>query len=197
MQNAGGNEVFSSFTSSIPQGTQDMISEARAKIFNLDYLRSLKVFLGIGEEKPFYLERSLSLIVPRLSHNLNFFYLNYLIITGILFLLTLLISPSAIIVIGLLALAWMSVIKATLEGSCTVKGFTLSQRQASLAMSVVSLFVFIYLLSNIFWWTLASSGFLVGVHSFLRDASIHKDEEDKIEMIGDMVDGEDTAFLNP
>jgi len=85
MKNAGGNEFFSSVTSSIPQGTQDMISEAKSKIFNLDYLRSLKVFLGIGEEKPFYLERSLTLILPRLSHNLNFFYLNYMIITGILF----------------------------------------------------------------------------------------------------------------
>ena len=39
-----------------------------------------------------------------------------------LFCLTLLISPSAIIGMGLLGFAWMAVIRATSEGSMQVKG---------------------------------------------------------------------------
>lgn len=197
VQSVGGNEFVSKVTSSIPQGTRELILEAKTKFFKLDYLRSLKTFLGVGEEKPFYLEFSLSLIIPRVTHNLKFFYMNYMLITGTLFFLTLLISPSAIIVIGLLALTWITVIKSTIEGSYTIKGYTFSQRQVYSIMLFVSLLIFIYLLSNIFWWTLGSSGFLVGIHSFLRDASIHKDEGDKIKMTGDMIDSEDTIFLNP
>jgi len=66
-------------------------------------------------------------------------------------------------------------------------------------MSVVSVVVLMYLLSHIFWWTLFSSGFLISLHVLLRDASMHKDEEDKIDMTGDLdLDTtEDAAFLNP
>ena len=39
-----------------------------------------------------------------------------------------------------------------------------------------------------------TSGFLVGAHAILRDASMHKDEEDKMDMVGDL--GEDASFLN-
>ena len=75
----------------------------------------------------------------------------------------------------------------------------LTQKQASIAMSVVSVFVLLNVLSHVFWWTLGSSGCIIGVHAFLRDASMHKDEEDKIEMTGDVnIDaGEDASFLNP
>ena len=106
----------------LPQGTQDIFADAKNKIFNRQQLRSPTVFFGIGEEKPFYLERVPSLITERLKHNVKFFYLNYILVTGILFCLTLLISPSAIIGIGLLGFAWMAVIKATAEGSMNVKG---------------------------------------------------------------------------
>ena len=50
-------------------------------------------------------------------------------------------------------------------------------------MAAISAIVLIYLLSGIFWWTLLSSGLLVALHAFLRDASIHKvlDDEDDLE----------------
>lgn len=76
----------------------------------------------MGEEKPFYLERVPSLVTERLRHNLSFFYLNYILITTVLFCLTMITSPSAIIGIGLLGFAWMAVIRATSEGSVQVKG---------------------------------------------------------------------------
>ena len=75
-------------------------------------------------------------------------------------------------------------------------GITVSQKQAYVGMSVVSVVVLFYLLSHIFWWTMFTSGFLVGTHAALRDASMHKDEEDKVAMSGDLsLEEEQSAFL--
>jgi len=118
-------------------------------------------------------------------------------VTTVLFCLTLLISPSAIIGIGLLGFAWVAVIRATSEGSVQIKGITITQKQASIGMGALSVLVLIWLLSHIFWMTLATSGFLCGVHLLLRDASMHKDEEDKVVMQGDLsLDEEEATFLN-
>ena len=71
------------------------------------------------------------------------------------------------------------------------------QQTATIFMGVISVFVLLYLLSGIFWWTLFTSGFFVAVHLFLRDASMHKDMEDVAAMEGDLtIGGEDAAFLN-
>jgi len=198
----GGNEMFSNVSASIPQGTKDYISTAKSKFLNRDNLRSVTVFFGAGEETPFFLEKNPTLMVERLRHNLAFFYLNYMLLTGVLFCLTLLISPKAIIGMALLAVAWTFVIRATQDGSCQVYGIVVSQKQATIGMSAASIFALCFLLSNVFWWTIGSGGLLVGTHCLLRDASMHKDEEDKVEMTGDMGGGigsgaEDAAFLNP
>ena len=91
-------------------------------MFNRKNLRTPTIFFGIGEEHPFYMERVPSLVAERARHNLSFFYLNYSAVTVLLFSLTLLISPSAIIGIALLGFAWMALIRATSEGSMQVKG---------------------------------------------------------------------------
>jgi hypothetical protein len=83
-------------------------------------LRSISVCFGIGEERSFYVEKNPALLVARVKHNLQFFYLNYLLLTAVLFCLTLLISPQAIIGIGLLAALWMYVIKASQSGSLKI-----------------------------------------------------------------------------
>lgn len=119
---SGGSQALGSIQSSLPQGTKDYLADAQNKVFNRKNLRSPTVFFGLGEEKPFYLERVPSLITERVKHNLSFFYLNYALLTALLFCLTLLISPSAIIGIGLLGFAWMAVIRATAEGSVQIKG---------------------------------------------------------------------------
>mmetsp|Transcript_19293 Transcript_19293/g.41987 ORF Transcript_19293/g.41987 Transcript_19293/m.41987 type:complete len:121 (+) Transcript_19293:545-907(+) len=94
--------------------------------------------------------------------------------------------------------------------SCTLfqlknPGITVTQKQASIAMGGLSVLVLIWLLSHIFWMTLFTSGFLCGVHLLLRDASMHKDEEDKVVMQGDLSlevggdgigDEEEASFLN-
>ena len=72
----------------------------------------------------------------------------------------------------------------------------MSQKQAYVGMSGISVLVLFYLLSRIFWWTMFTSGFLVGSHAALRDASMHKDEEDKVAMSGDLsLEEEQSAFL--
>lgn len=44
---------------------------------------------------------------------------------------------------------------------------------------------------------MTSSGFLILVHAFLRDASMHKDLQDAVAMEGDLhFGGEDASFLN-
>jgi hypothetical protein len=69
-----------------------------------------------------------------------------------------------------------------------------------MAMSVLSVIVLIWLLNHIFWMTLGTSGFLCGVHCLLRDASMHKDESDRIVMQGDLSLDENASdeaqFLN-
>lgn len=65
-------------------------------------------------------------------------------------------------------------------------------------MAGLSVVVLIWLLAHIFWWTLSTSGFLTGVHCLLRDASMHKDDEDKVVMQGDLSldNDEESSFLN-
>ena len=197
-------------SANIPQGTKEYISLTGSQLINRQHFRSMTVCFGVGEEKPFYLEKDPALLLARLKHNLSFFYLNYFMVTAVLFCLTLLITPSAIIGIGLLALAWTYVIRQTSTGSLKVGGkqnkmdlfarsyhlcflltdilhpqlvgSTISQSHATLGMGVVSLFVLLYLLSGIFWWALFSSGFLVAIHAGLRDASRYQDGDDKVDM---------------
>lgn len=196
IKRSGGSEIAANISNHIPTATKEYLHEAREKMFNRDQLRSPTIFFGIGEEKPFYVERVPSLVIERLQHNFSFFYLNYLLLSAILFALTLLTSPGALIGVGLLAVAWLSVIRATKDGSCQVKSITITQKHASLAMTIVSGFVLFWLLSSVFWWTAGSSTLLMVVHSVLRDASMHKDAEDKIVMTGDIGPGSEDAFLN-
>ena len=89
-------------------------------LFKREQIRGPGVCFGIGEERPFYVEKTPSLLVERLRHNMTFFYLNYTILTGVLFCLTLLVSPSAIIGIGILAALWFWLIKASQDGALRV-----------------------------------------------------------------------------
>jgi PRA1 family protein len=109
-------------SSSIPQGTKDYIGTASKTMFNREHIRPVTVFFGIGEERPFYVEKSPSLLMARLRHNTTFFYLNYMLMFAVLFMLTLFISPSAIIGIGLLGLAWLYVIRASQDGNLKFYG---------------------------------------------------------------------------
>jgi len=73
-------------------------------------------------------------------------------------------------------------------------GFAVSQKQASIVMTGISVVILMYILTNVFWWTLCTSSILVGGHAIFRDSSMLRDEEDKVDMTGDL--GEDASFLN-
>jgi len=75
-------------------------------------------------------------------------------------------------------------------------GVTISQKQATIGMGLFSIFALLWLLSHIFWMALGTSGFLCGVHCLLRDASMHKDEADRVVMQGDLTLDEESSFLN-
>ena len=110
---SGGNEALGRMSASIPDGTKQYVQG----IFKREHIRSITVCFGIGEERAFYVEKNIPLLVERLRHNLTFFYLNYMILTAILFCLTIVTSPSTIIGIALLALAWMWFIRVSSDGS--------------------------------------------------------------------------------
>jgi hypothetical protein len=74
---------------------------------------------------------------------------------------------------------------------------SLNQKHATITMAGISAVVLFYLLSHIFWWTTGSGGLLVATHAFLRDASMHQDSDDRVEMSGDLSLEENAAFLNP
>ena len=84
--------------------------------------------------------------------------------------------------------------------ACHPTGITVTQKQASLAMSGLSVAIVFWLLSHIFWVSLAASGFLCSAHILFRDASMLEDKEDKVAMQGDWsVDAgapEEASFLN-
>jgi hypothetical protein len=113
---------MSRVTASIPQGTQEYLSTTSQQLLNRQKLRSVAVLFGIGEERPFYVEKAPSLLMARLKHNFQFFFLNYIVLTGLLFCLTMLTSPMALIGIGCLAALWMFVVRQTQSGSMVVYG---------------------------------------------------------------------------
>jgi PRA1 family protein len=113
---------MSRMTANIPAGTQEYISVTSQQLFSRQKLRSITIVFGIGEERPFYLEKMPTLLIARLKHNFQFFFLNYLVVTGVLFFLTMLTSPRTLIGLGLLAAVWMYVVRQTQSGSMSVYG---------------------------------------------------------------------------
>jgi hypothetical protein len=73
-------------------------------------------------------------------------------------------------------------------------GINITQTQATMGLVLVSGIALIWLLSGVFWYALFSSGFLVLLHAGLRDASMHQDGGDQMDMVGE-VSGESAAFL--
>jgi hypothetical protein len=193
---SGANEAMSSFSASIPDSTKDYISQTTGQLFSRERLRSISVCFGIGEERPFYVEKTPSLLIARIKHNARFFYLNYLVLLAVLFGLTLFVTPSAILGIALLGAAWVYVVRTSQSGSLKLGSFTITQTQATIAMAIITGFTLIWILSGVFWWALGSSGCLTVLHAALRDASMHQDGEDQVTMVGEVTPaGEQSAFL--
>lgn len=196
-ESSGASRAVADVYSQVPQGTKEYFASASQQMFNRQHMRPVTVVFGIGEERPFYVEKAPALVMERVRHNFTFFYLNYMALTAVLFALTLLISPTAIIGIGLLGFAWMYMIRSATNGHIKVGAIDIQQKHATIGMGIMSFFFLFYLLRQVFWWTFFSSLFLILAHSLFRDASLHKDSEDQMDMQGDLTlpAGEDAAFL--
>lgn len=193
---SGANEAMSKFSASIPDSTKDYISQITGQLFSRERLRPVSICFGIGEERPFYVEKTPSLLIARIKHNGQFFYLNYLLMLTVIFGLTLFVTPSAIIGIAVLAVAWVYVIRASQSGQLKIGAFSISQTQATIVMGGLTAFTLIWILRSVFWLALGSSGFLTVLHAALRDASMHQDGEDQVAMMGEVArPGEQAAFL--
>jgi len=190
---SAGPQITSDIGSRLPENFKANVATLSNRYFDPRNVRSPRVYLGMGEERPFYLETNPSLIADRIRHNLSFFYLNYTMVIVLLFALTLMISPSSLISIAILALLWAYSMKLTENGYMLFGRIHISNRQTVMVMGVITIFCLFYVLSSVFWWTLFSSGFCVFGHGLTRDASMHKDQEDHVEMSGDL---EEAPFLN-
>lgn len=170
-------------------------------MFKREHFRGPTLFFGFGEERAFYIEKIPSLLLDRLKHNMTFFYLNYFVMTAILFCLTLLTSPTAIIGLAILIGIWFWLIRASQEGSIRITdSIIIPQKTAVLLMGGITAFALIYILKGIFWWTLLWSTLLIATHAVLRDASMHKDMDDAVAMEGDFtISGthEETTVSSP
>jgi hypothetical protein len=77
-----------------------------------------------------------------------------------------------------------------------VSAIQIPQKPATAGMGIISVLFLFWLFQSVFWWTLFSGGFLVAIHAFLRDSSMHKDMDDAVPMEGDLHLDEDESFLN-
>ena len=148
--------------------------------------------MGIGEEKPFYLETNPSLVLDRLRSNFSFFYLNYIILSVILLATAIMISPTSLLSIALLGGLWFYVMKVTQDGY-TIAGVQISNKVATFSMTVVTVLCLVYFLSSVFLWTFSTTALCVFSHSALRDSNSHRDDNDAVEMTGDL---EEARFLD-
>ena len=163
-------------SSKIPQGAKDFASQTKERFFRSDQLRSFSVFFGTGETQAFSLDCSPGVLCGRLRHNVLFFYLNYIGIMAVIFILTALltiISPSTLFTIGVLAIGWLLVIRATKGGELTIKGFSISRKTITLIMMIISGLTCFYLLADVFWMALAPAVCVSTIHAVMRDASEH------------------------
>jgi len=174
---SGGSDFVSNISATMTQETRDYISETRkSHIFNYDQLRSLMVFFGMGEERPFYFESSL--IFQRVPYNLSFFYFNYILMTVILFAFTVMVNPFVLLSIAGLGFVWLRLLVATKDGArIQILFVSLTQKQTTLAMAVISVIVLIWLFKGIFWWTFLSANFLTASHAILRNVPTQNDGE--------------------
>jgi len=117
---SGANEALGRLHASIPQSTRDYVSTTTSQVFSRKQIRSISLVFGIGEERPFYVEKAPSLLIARVRHNLTFFVLNYLVVTAIMFCLTLLTDMRTLIGIMLVIGAWFYVLKQAESGSLKI-----------------------------------------------------------------------------
>jgi len=193
------NKAVNSATGSVPQGTKDFLASTTGKLFDRKNLRGFKACFGIGEEKPFSFEMSFQPVKERVTNNLTFFYLNYLLLGALLFCLTMVVSPSAIIGIGALVVVWYLFIQRAKQGkTIVILGKEITDKLATDVLIVLSALVLFFILEGIFWYALGTSVVLTLLHAATRNEFSYQEVEsadDELVKAGKTV-GEATSLLN-
>jgi len=85
----------------------DGLSSSATRLFGREHLRGMSEVVGTGEDNAFGCVLSPPTLLERLRYNFTYFYLNYMVLTAVLFALNIVFRPSAWIGIGFLAVAWI------------------------------------------------------------------------------------------
>ena len=103
----------------------------------------------------------------RVRANLAYYYMQYLILTAIVFGITLLFSPSALLEVGIMAAVWVVVVLMVKDRGDTFKTITLG------ITGLVSAIVIFWLLESVFWWAFGVSAILILAHATYQDPTKH------------------------
>ena len=183
------NQAANKVSEAIPEEAKSYMRSAKEKILDSDNLRPFSVFVGIGEPSSFNVTLNPTVLCPRLKHNLFFFYLNYILLAAVVFVITLLatmLNPLTLIVVVALAAAWFVVIKATTE-DVKFGCFTITRKNASLAMMIISGIVAFFTVKDTFFVTLGTGSALSLIHAIFRDSS-------KLKLAGETTDDKEEPF---
>jgi|EP00979_Chaetoceros_neogracilis_P000806 hypothetical protein len=86
-------------------------------------------------------------------------------------LLATMLNPTTMVTSAVLAVAWFVVIRATAEGSAKIGFITITRKNASLIMMIISGVVAFFMVKSVFFVTLGSGSALALIHAFFRESS--------------------------
>jgi len=168
------NETLNKASAAVPQETKDLLRNAKNRILENDKLRSFSSFVGKGEQSAFSLTVQPGILCPRLKKNILYFYLNYILIAAIVMVITLLatmLNPKTIISVAVLLLAWFFVLQSTADGGMKLGSSTVSRKNATSVMMVITAIVLFFVVKGVFFVTLTSASVIALIHALLRDSS--------------------------
>ena len=82
-------------------------------------------------------------------------------------------SPQTLVILAVLAVVWYVVLKATEDGF-KVLGCTITRKETSAIMMIISGVIAFYFFQSVFWVSLGSSSVLAFLHALTRDAVEHQ-----------------------
>ncbi|CAH0477372.1 unnamed protein product [Peronospora belbahrii] len=174
----------------VPQHVLQKIRNEIVKAVNIQNVRGISQFFGLGEEKPFNVPARQE-IASRCRKNALFFSANYLISAALVGVVTILLNPFFLFVLICLSGFWIYMSSATAnespENPTKIMGRIVTPEQRKLGMLGVSAAVVVVFGGSILFTICSASGALAISHAVLRDCStIH--EEDELGFLSDAAD---------
>jgi PRA1 family protein len=91
------------------------LSDSAQRLFSRENLRSPASMLGSGEGRAFSCTVSPTALVERIRYNCGFFYLNYMLLTALIFVVNVFFSPSSWMGVLFLTLLWAGMINTVTD----------------------------------------------------------------------------------